>query len=92
MAMKSVEVTVRVATTKAGVIRQNRRIRILMFLISYKRKHDGNTPSIREIMQATAISSSDLVEFYLDQLAQSGFIRRKVRHIEIVGGSWSYSI
>jgi SOS-response transcriptional repressor LexA len=68
------------------------------FIVAYKREHDGNSPTMREIMVGCQISSTSMVSFYLDQLEAMGFIRRPERemgnfsaaNIEVVGGEWSF--
>lgn len=66
---------------------------MLDFIIRYKKEHDGNSPTYREIMRATGISSTSVVAYHLERLEQNGVIRRpqqvgNSRMIEIVGGRW----
>ncbi|MHB8779141.1 MAG: transcriptional repressor LexA [Anaerolineales bacterium] len=49
--------------------------RILDFIASYQREHK-HPPSIREIGEHCAISSTSVVNYYLDQLEKSGHIER----------------
>lgn len=49
--------------------------RILEFIASYQREHK-HPPSIREIGEHCDISSTSVVNYYLDQLEQSGHIER----------------
>ena len=49
--------------------------RILEFIASYQREHK-HPPSIREIGEHCAISSTSVVNYYLDQLEKSGHIER----------------
>lgn len=67
----------------------------LKFIIAYKKEHDGNSPTIREIGSAISVDSTSLVDYYLTALEQNGYIRRvghgddgRSRSIEVVGGSW----
>lgn len=53
--------------------------RILEFIQDYQRKHK-HPPSIREIGESCGISSTSVVNYYLDQLEKSGHIERD-RHI-----------
>src|SRR5512142_319619 len=49
--------------------------RILDFIQDYQRKHK-HPPSIREIGESCGISSTSVVNYYLDQLERSGHIER----------------
>jgi repressor LexA len=49
--------------------------RILEFIENYQRKHK-HPPSIREIGENCGISSTSVVNYYLDQLEKSGHIER----------------
>jgi SOS-response transcriptional repressor LexA len=67
---------------------------ILRYVIDYKREHDGISPTIREIQEATGISSSSLVKFYLDGLQKRGAIQyigdNLSRGIMVTGGEWKH--
>lgn len=69
--------------------------KVFMYLIEYKRTHDGCAPSTREIAEACSISTTSMVRYYLKLLVKDGRIRiagsfKASRTIEVVGGSWSY--
>ena len=69
--------------------------KIFDFIVTYKRNHDGNSPTGREIMDACNISSTSMVDFYLNELAKKGKIERlggkgASRNIRVVGGSWTF--
>ncbi len=49
--------------------------RILVFIQDYQRKHK-HPPSIREIGESCDISSTSVVNYYLDQLERNGHIER----------------
>jgi SOS-response transcriptional repressor LexA len=60
------------------------------FLVQYKREHDGNTPTTREIAEGCCLSVST-VKYHLTRLEVENRIyitgdRR--RNIEIMGGNW----
>lgn len=55
-----------------------RPVKILQFLTDYQAKH-GYSPSIREIGKHINVDSTSLVDYYLDQLAEKGFIERDDR-------------
>ena len=67
---------------------------LLKFIIEYKSEHDGNSPSIREIIAGAGFSSTSMVNYYLDKLEQRGRIVREAggqsRGIKIPGGQWVY--
>lgn len=55
-----------------------RHISVLEFLVKYLDEH-GRPPSIREIGDAVKISSTSVVNYYLDQLKKMGYIERDGR-------------
>ena len=55
-----------------------RHIRVLEFLAEYQ-SENGRPPSIREIGDAANISSTSVVNYYLDQLEKMGYIERDGR-------------
>ena len=66
---------------------------VLGFLIWYKRKYNGNSPSVREIGRACHISSTSHVYYYLVRLQTLGKIKLcgGPRSIEVIGGRWIYA-
>jgi len=56
-----------------------RHMKILQFLQDFQNEN-GYPPSIREIGEQTGISSTSVVNYYLDQLERMGYIKRD-RHI-----------
>jgi hypothetical protein len=66
---------------------------VFEFLVEYKRQHDGNTPSTREIAEACCLSTS-AVNYHLTWLELEDRIcvsRDGRRSVEIVGGTWELS-
>ena len=65
------------------------------FILQYKREHDGNSPSIREIIDATGAGSTSVVSTRLRRLEREGLIRmpkdKGSRQIEVIGGEWRYA-
>lgn len=66
---------------------------VLGFIVNFKKVHDGNSPTYREIMAGCGLASTSLVAYYLDDLEERGKILRparggNVRVIEVVGGRW----
>lgn len=66
------------------------------FIVDYKCRHDGNSPSIREIMEVCDISSTSMVSYALRRLERVGVIKlegdaRTSRRIEVVGGHWTFT-
>ena len=69
---------------------ETRLFRVLEFIIQYKEKHDGLSPSYREIGEVIQ-SSTSIVEIYLDELQARGFIELlggRARGIMVAGGEW----
>jgi predicted transcriptional regulator len=64
--------------------------RVFEFIVAFKHEHDGNSPTIREIMVNCRISSTSMVCFYLNQLVAKGLIKRPDANIEVVGGKWIF--
>ncbi|GAB4505779.1 MAG: transcriptional repressor LexA [Anaerolineales bacterium] len=56
----------------------DRHVRVLEFLNDYQSQH-GRPPSIREIGDAAKISSTSVVNYYLEQLEKMGYIERDGR-------------
>lgn len=56
----------------------DRHIRIMRFLTDFQDQH-GYSPSIREIGKHISVDSTSLVDYYLEQLCQSGYIERDKR-------------
>ena len=50
--------------------------KILKFMETYQKQY-GYPPSIREICDTTEISSTSVVNYYLDQLEKWGYIKRE---------------
>lgn len=74
--------------------------RVYKFIVSYKKIHDGNSPTIREIGDACGISSTSVVVYWLIRLEDQGLIRRPeppvgnryATKIEVVGGEWRLNV
>jgi hypothetical protein len=72
--------------------------RIFWYIVEYKRNHDGNSPTMREIMVGCGISTTSMVYLYLNQMKAAGLIRRPEPEsgircsasIEVVGGEWTF--
>ena len=47
---------------------------VYQFILSFKAQYDGNSPTIREIAGGCGISSTSMVEYYLDKLVKDGRI------------------
>lgn len=66
---------------------------VFAFIVEYKRKHGGNSPATREIMTACGITSTSVVRWILNDLAERGKILltdKGSRNIEIPGAKWVY--
>ncbi len=62
------------------------------FIVEYKTNNTGLSPSIRDIIKATDITSTSIVTYYLGILEGAGLIYcnpKMSRGIQVVGGKWS---
>ena len=68
------------------------RLEIYNYIVEFKRAHDGNSPSMREIADEFRLSTS-IISAHLDRLTAVGMIRRgekgQSRMIEVVDGRWT---
>lgn len=66
--------------------------KIFQWIVSYKTHHDGNSPSLVELMQGCDISSRSVALYQLHRLHKAGYIRltdqHRSRSICVVGGEW----
>lgn len=66
-------------------------IAVYQFIVEYKIKHGGNSPSIREIGDGSGITSTSNVTYHLKKLIEYGAIEcdfNTPRNITVVGGQW----
>lgn len=71
---------------------EGRNKEVFDFIVDYWQKHKFS-PSLRDIMDGTSLTSTSWVNWHLDKLEESGYIQRepmKSRTITIVGAQWSY--
>ena len=84
--------TVRSGRTTALERNTPPRMDIYQFIVEYKKAHDGNSPSIREIVRGLDLSSPSIAAYHLTRLVQLNMIRLREdgssRTIEITGGRW----
>jgi len=67
---------------------------IYEYVCDYKRKHNGISPSVRDIRTAVGVASTSTVNYHLRVLEAQGRIRMPygvVRGIEIPGSVWRMS-
>lgn len=69
----------------------DRELAIYDAIVAFKTDNDGNSPTTRDLSQATGISSSSLVWNYLKGIERAGYITiaKGSRNIRVRGGSWS---
>ena len=67
---------------------KTRRAEIYGFIMDYKRKNDGNSPSMREIQAGVGISSKSVVNFHLMALVRRNAIEIRNGRIVVSGGMW----
>lgn len=71
-------------------------MRVYDCILRYKARHDGCSPSMREIARLAKISSTSMVSYYIDKLESMRMIRRSdddegfphACSIEVVGAKW----
>ncbi len=68
---------------------------IFVWIVKFKRAHDGNSPALCDIMEQFGVSSKSVAKDLLDRLERAGRIRRNggnraARCIEVVGGRWVF--
>ena len=67
--------------------------RIFDFIVEYKTRSDGTSPTIREIAIGCKIKSTNTVYYHLVKLCDQKRIAYgsgRFRYIEVIGGKWSY--
>jgi SOS-response transcriptional repressor LexA len=69
------------------------RKKVLEYIISYKIAHDGNSPSLRQMMAACRVTSTSNMSYILADLEKTGqiVVNPGSRGIEVIGGRWSYT-
>jgi hypothetical protein len=64
---------------------------ILRYIIEYKRTHDGNSPTRRQIGAACGISSTSVVNYILERLENQGHLTLgEFGAIQVKGGQWQF--
>lgn len=65
--------------------------RIFDFIVTFKRTHDGNSPTVDEIGQGVGLASKNTVWVHLRNLEHKGMIERGrgSRMISVIGGAWT---
>ncbi len=75
-----------------GRVRPKRAPQVLGFILKFKKEHDGNSPTIREISEGCKLYSTALGWRLLRELENEGLIHLmgggKSRAIIVVGGFW----
>jgi SOS-response transcriptional repressor LexA len=65
---------------------------VFLFIVRFKKRHDGNSPSMREISDECNIPSTSNVNRILTKLQDAGKIEitsgGKSRAIQVVGARW----
>jgi SOS-response transcriptional repressor LexA len=66
--------------------------KILDFIVKYKKSHDGNSPTNREIASDCGLFSTSTVNYFLHKLQEDGWITwpkdLSCRSIIVTGGKW----
>lgn len=70
-----------------------RMMKLYRFIIKFKQINDGRSPSIRQMVDGTDITSTSVAQWYLDKMVELSLIERMsgTRGIRIIGGKWIYT-
>lgn len=63
-------------------------------IVEHKSANDGCSPSTRDLMQATDITSTSVLRYHLKRLEAAGLITLDhgvARSIRVTGGAWSHA-
>ncbi len=77
-----------------GLYREHDYNRVFQYICRHKAEHDGNSPTVREIMWGCGISSTSVALYILRSLENDGRITMqggsvtRTRSIQVVGGRW----
>lgn len=69
-------------------------IEVFGFIVSHKKTHNGNSPSLRDIVENTRSASTSTAYKSIRKLELGGYLKldnNKARNITIRGGVWSIS-
>jgi SOS-response transcriptional repressor LexA len=70
-----------------------RQQKIYDFIVAFKREHDGNAPTIREIARAAGYKTTSTTNYHLQMLERLGKIsfqaEGRSRMIVVIGGEWT---
>lgn len=67
---------------------------VLNYILQFKAKNNGMSPSIREIAEGCGFGSTSVAHYHLGRLESAGLIEResgKARSIHVAGESWACS-
>lgn len=70
--------------------------RVYQFVLDYKRKYAGESPTFQEIMKGARLSTKSLVAFHLQSLDEKGLlvverdIERRACRIAVPGAVWTF--
>ncbi len=64
---------------------------VFWFIVEWKRKHDGNTPTLRQIALGCGMKAVSQAFDTVARLERTGRVRKCGRGlVEIVGGDWKF--
>lgn len=64
--------------------------RVFNACVEFASKHAGVSPTFRQLMQATGITSTSVMAKHIQILAKLGWLKLNGHRIQIVGGHWRY--
>lgn len=62
--------------------------RIYQYILTFCDSHSGNSPTLRQIVDGTGISSTSVVAYHLDILEEHGLLERRDGHLCVTGATW----
>jgi len=70
-------------------------IEVYRFILAFKKSHNGNSPSMREILEGTGSASTSTVSKSIGKLVKLGYLKMdnsKARNISVPGSVWVLSL
>jgi SOS-response transcriptional repressor LexA len=64
---------------------------VFAWIVAYKSEHDGNSPTLREMMIGCGIPTTSVMSYSVKKMEKLGWIRIErgiSRNIYVIGGEW----
>ena len=63
---------------------------LFMFILDYKKSHDGSPPTYREMCEGVGVKSTHTIWVYIQGMIQAGILKVVDRKLCVVDGKWNY--